>query len=39
LGFLAHRVKADLQRFKQFIESRGMETGVWRGEIQPPRAS
>jgi uncharacterized membrane protein len=39
LGFLAHRVKADLQRFKRFIESRGMQTGAWRGEVQPPHAS
>lgn len=39
LSFLPYRVKADLQRFKQFIESRGMETGAWRGEVQPPYAS
>jgi uncharacterized membrane protein len=31
------RVKGDLQRFKDFIESRGYETGAWRGEI--PRQS
>ncbi len=28
-----HRVKADAKRFKQFIESRGAETGAWRGEV------
>jgi len=27
------RVKGDLRRFKEFIESRGAETGAWRGEI------
>ncbi len=27
------RVKGDLKRFKEFIESRGSETGAWRGEI------
>jgi uncharacterized membrane protein len=33
LGFLERRVKGDLERFKEFIESRGAETGAWRGEI------
>jgi uncharacterized membrane protein len=33
LGFVSRRVEADLQRFKDFIEERGMETGAWRGEI------
>ena len=33
LGFLERRMKGDLQRFKEFIESRGTETGAWRGEI------
>jgi uncharacterized membrane protein len=33
LGFVSRRVEGDLQRFKQFIESRGTETGAWRGEI------
>ena len=28
------RVKGDLKRFKEFIESRGAESGAWRGEIQ-----
>ena len=27
------RVKGDLQRFKEFIETRGRATGAWRGEI------
>jgi uncharacterized membrane protein len=28
------RVKGDLERFKQLIESRGQETGAWRGEVE-----
>ena len=34
LGVASSRVKGDLQRFKEFIESRGAETGAWRGEIK-----
>lgn len=33
LGFVTRRVEGDLERFKQFIESRGHETGAWRGTI------
>jgi uncharacterized membrane protein len=33
LGFVDRRVEGDLERFKTFIESRGQETGAWRGEI------
>ena len=33
IGVPNRRVKADLERFKQFIESRGQETGAWRGEV------
>jgi uncharacterized membrane protein len=33
LGFVSRRVEGDLQRFKEFIESRGGETGAWRGTI------
>ena len=29
-----HRVKADLGRFKDFIENRGTATGGWRGNIE-----
>ena len=36
LGFLDRRVKGDLQRFKDFIESRGSETAEWRGEVEVP---
>jgi uncharacterized membrane protein len=28
------RVAGDLKRFKEFIETRGTETGGWRGEIE-----
>lgn len=30
------QVKADLKRFKEFIESRGVESGAWRGEVEHP---
>jgi uncharacterized membrane protein len=33
LGILERRVKGDMERFKEFIETRGAETGAWRGEI------
>lgn len=33
LGFMSRRVEGDLERFKEFIERRGTETGAWRGEI------
>ena len=33
LGLVTRRVEGDLERFKQFIEARGQETGAWRGEI------
>jgi uncharacterized membrane protein len=33
IGFLERRVKGDLKRFKEFMESRGVPTGAWRGEI------
>jgi uncharacterized membrane protein len=35
LNLVDHRAKADLDRFKQFIESRGQQTGAWRGEVSP----
>jgi len=28
------RVKGDLARFKELIESRGVESGAWRGEVE-----
>ncbi|MER7817586.1 SRPBCC family protein [Streptomyces sp. NPDC087659] len=33
LGFVRRQVTGDLERFKRFIESRGTETGAWRGEV------
>ena len=33
LGFVKRQVGADLKRFKEFIERRGLETGAWRGEV------
>ena len=36
LGFLDRQVKGDLERFKEYIESRGAETGAWRGDVEAP---
>ena len=33
LGLFTRRVEGDLERFKQFVESRGSKTGGWRGEV------
>ena len=33
MGLVRRRVKGDLERFKEYIESRGAETGAWRGEV------
>jgi uncharacterized membrane protein len=33
LGVTKRQVAGDMERFKEFIESRGAETGAWRGEI------
>jgi uncharacterized membrane protein len=32
-GLDERRVRGDLERFKELIESRGAETGAWRGEV------
>ncbi len=34
LGIPSGRVEGDLKRFRDYIESRGAETGGWRGEIE-----
>lgn len=34
LGFVSRRVEGDLMRFKDFIESRGVESGGWRGMVR-----
>jgi len=33
LGAVSHQVNGDLKHFKEFIESRGAETGAWRGGV------
>jgi uncharacterized membrane protein len=33
LGVVKDQVHGDLERFKQLIETRGEETGAWRGEV------
>jgi len=33
LGVVQRRVKGDMERFKDFIEARGAETGAWRGTV------
>jgi uncharacterized membrane protein len=39
LGLLERRVRGDLQRFKEFIESQAAATGGWRGEIHGDRVT
>jgi uncharacterized membrane protein len=34
LGIVSRHVEGDLERFKDFIEARGHETGGWRGTIR-----
>lgn len=36
VGIDEHAAEKDLDRFKDFIEERGRETGGWRGEIHGP---
>jgi uncharacterized membrane protein len=36
MGALSMRAQGDLERFKEFIEARGEETGAWRGRIPSP---
>jgi uncharacterized membrane protein len=33
MGVAKARVKGDLERFKQFIQTRQVETGAWRGDV------
>ena len=37
LGVPGRQAKGDLQRFKDFIEAIGAETGAWRGEVHRGR--
>ena len=39
LGFDDRRLKGDLERFRDLIESRGEETGAWRGEVEQDKVS
>jgi uncharacterized membrane protein len=34
LGFVQRQAKGDLERFKGFVEGRGVATGAWRGEVR-----
>jgi uncharacterized membrane protein len=36
LGFVQRRAKGDLERFKRFVEDRGVATGAWRGSVDQP---
>jgi uncharacterized membrane protein len=36
IGVVDRRIAGDLERFKEFIEARGRETGAWRGEVDRP---
>jgi uncharacterized membrane protein len=33
IGISDRAVQVDLERFKELVESRGVETGAWRGEV------
>ena len=37
VGVFSSRLKGDLERFKDFLESRGHETGAWRGSVEQGR--
>jgi hypothetical protein len=39
MGVVSGHVQGDLERFKTFIESRGNETGGWRGSIRGRKTS
>jgi len=34
LGLVERQVRGDLERFREFIEDRGHETGAWRGKVE-----
>jgi uncharacterized membrane protein len=34
VGAVGQRIEGDLERFKQYIETRGQETGAWRGTVK-----
>ena len=39
IGADDRRVQGDLERFKEFLESRGTPTGAWRGEVEQTHTS
>ena len=36
LGLVSHRIKGDMERFKEYIELRRTESGAWRGKVEQP---
>jgi len=36
-GMVGGRMKGDLERFREFIETRGAESGGWRGTVERPQ--
>ncbi len=38
LGFVSRQIEGDLERFKEFIERQGVESGAWRGTIEAPKS-
>jgi uncharacterized membrane protein len=34
-GVIGHRIQSDLTRFKQYIETRGEQSGDWRKTVEP----
>lgn len=36
LGIVKHRLKGDLERFKEYIENRGSQPAGWRGDVPKP---
>lgn len=39
LGFVKGRVAGDMERFKEFMESRGSAEGGWRGEVKQDKTA
>ena len=39
VGVLDRQVQGDLERFRDYVSSRGVASGEWRGQIDPPHRS
>lgn len=39
LGIIRRRTQGDLERFREYIEARGRESGAWRGEVGSDRGA